>query len=74
MKKLAACISVFFLAGCGQLHSLDQPRSPIAARYQVVADSVGGAWRLDVITGEMKYCLKSDPVNTSATCYKAIDK
>ena len=39
MKKLAACISVFFLAGCGQLQSSDQTRSTIAARYQVVADS-----------------------------------
>lgn len=72
--KLAAYIFVLMLAGCDQLHSSDLARSSTVARYQIVANSEGGAWRLDVVTGETKYCPSFAPAVMGPVCYKAIEK
>jgi hypothetical protein len=72
--KHAAYIVVLLLVGCDQLHSSDPTRTSAAARYQIVANSEGGAWKLDVITGEMKICHSFAPVASGPICYKAVEK
>lgn len=74
MSKIAACIFVLMLVGCDQPRSSEPTRSVVSARYQMVANSEGGAWRLDVITGEMKYCPSFSPAVMGPICYKAIEK
>lgn len=72
--KYFVCIFALLLAGCDQLHSSDPTRSSPVARYQIVASSEGGAWKLDVITGDMKICYPFAPVASGPICYKALEK
>ena len=73
VMKFATDISMLLLAGCDQLRSSDPARPSAVARLQIVANSDGGALRLNVVTGEMKYCPSFGPGAMGPVCYKAIE-
>lgn len=43
--------------------------STAQGRYQIVASTDGGAWRLDASTGEVKRCVAYTPVFESPACW-----
>ena len=79
MKLIAlVCILLPFLVSCDQQHSVGLVSSgsnnPPAIHYQIVANSQGGVWKVDTLSGEIEYCTAYSPEVKSTACFQAVKK
>ena len=76
--KLAVYISLFLLSGCDQQYKTASAAPSTdklpETHFQIVANSEGGAWQLDTLTGETKFCASFSPVAGGPACFKVIEK
>ncbi len=76
--KLLVYISLFLLAGCDQQH-MAASTTPTTEKlpqthFQIISNSEGGAWQLDTLTGETKFCASFSPAAGGPACFKATEK
>lgn len=79
MKPIAlVCTLLPLLVACDQQHSVglvsSSSNNPPAIHYQIIANSEGGVWKVDTLSGEIKYCTAYSPEAKSTACFQAMEK